>query len=164
MAKEAPLEFELTLPDRPRFAIVASRYNPRFVEGLVTSAREELRAASGQARVELIEVPGAFEIPVAAAAAARSRRFLAVLALGVIIQGRTRHANLIADGIVQGLMQISLETGVPVINEVLLLDDEEQARERTLGTKLNRGTEAAQAALHVVSSLRQFQMNPGTNG
>jgi 6,7-dimethyl-8-ribityllumazine synthase len=157
MGKEAPLEFELNLPHRPHFAIVASRYNPRFVDGLVTSAREELQQAAQDARVEMIEVPGAFEIPVAAAAAARSHRFLAVLALGVIIQGRTRHANLIADGIVQGLMQVSLETGVPVINEVLLLDDEEQARERTLGEKLNRGTEAARAALHVVSSLRRFQ-------
>jgi 6,7-dimethyl-8-ribityllumazine synthase len=156
MSKEAPLEFELHLPARPRFAIVASRYNPRFVDGLVSSAREELERSAADLQLDVVEVPGAFEIPVAAAAVARSRRYLAVLALGVIIQGRTRHANLIADGIVQGLMQVSLETGIPVINEVLLLDDEQQARERTLESEMNRGTEAARAALHVVSSLRRF--------
>ncbi len=156
MSKEAPPSFHLNLPEHPAFAIVASRYNSKYVDGLVDSAKKEIRKTAPEAQLEILGVPGAYEIPVAAAAAARSGRFLAVLALGVIFQGKTQHANLISYGIVEGLMQISLQTGVPIINEVLLLDTVEQAKKRCLEEEINRGAEAARAALHIASTLRNF--------
>lgn len=141
-----------SLPQRPpqnprkaRFAIVASQYNAEFVNAMVAHAKRELAAIFPKAKVAVYEVPGAFEIPVAVQEVA-ARKVDAVIALGVIIRGATMHADLIGSAVTDALQRIALKHRTPVIHEVLLLDDEKQARERCMGEKLNRGTEAARTA------------------
>jgi 6,7-dimethyl-8-ribityllumazine synthase len=131
-----------------RFAIVASQYNPRYVDAMVRAAHAELKR-SGAADVAVIRVPGAFEIPVVAARLARATEtpFAAILCLGVILRGATTHAQHIGEAVSQALSQIQVHTGIPIIHEVLLLENRQQALERCLDPRHNRGTEAAQTAV-----------------
>jgi 6,7-dimethyl-8-ribityllumazine synthase len=152
---------------RERFAIVASRYNARYVDAMVRAAATELRRAKAR-RVQVVRVPGAYEIPIVAAQLAqvsspRAARptphdsFSAIICLGVILRGETVHAAHIGEAVSRALMQIQLDYGVPVIHEVLLLENESQARVRCLGRTHNRGTEAAQTAIEmarVMAALR----------
>ncbi len=140
-------------PRNASFAIIASEYNARYVEAMVRAARRELKRAGG--KVEMVRVPGAYEIPLAAARVARRRREatpaapggFAIVCLGVILRGETVHAAHIGEAVSRALMEIQLRYEVPVIHEVLLLENEAQARVRCLGREHNRGTEAAQTAL-----------------
>ena len=143
-------------PVRGRFAIVGSRYNPRFTDALVRSARAELTTAGTTTRV--FRVPGAYEIPVVVAALLDEGRepFDAIICLGVIIRGETAHADLIGRAVTDALMWLQVDHAIPVVHEVLLLNDEAQARARCLG-KLNRGTEAAQTALAMAALMRQVR-------
>jgi 6,7-dimethyl-8-ribityllumazine synthase len=132
-----------------RFAIVASRYNARYVDGMVRAAKATLAKAG--VSVEVVRVPGAFEIPVVAATLARRETPpAAIVCLGVILRGATHHAQTICDAITQSLCVTATASGVPVIHEVLMVENEQQARERCLNPKHNRGTEAAQTALEMV--------------
>lgn len=128
---------------RRLMAVVASEYNAKFVEGMLEGALEVLGKA------EVVRVPGAFEIPVVAAQLARRkrRRPVAVICLGVILRGETTHAEHIGTTVSTLLGQIAVETGVPIIHEVLLLENEAQARKRCLSKRTNRGAEAAHTAL-----------------
>ena len=130
---------------RGRFAIVASKYNARYVDAMLRAAKSEIIRAGGQ--VEIIRVPGAYEIPVVAAKLARGQRFSGIICLGVILRGATTHAQHIGEAVSNALVQIQIQHEVPVIHEVLLLENAQQARERCLGRTHNRGTEAAQTAL-----------------
>ncbi len=160
------------VPPRPRkvgarrtYAIVASTYNPTYVQALVDHAAREFDVLSPNSRVLLHQVPGAFEIPVVAQHIARDSQVLAILALGVIIRGKTAHADLIGTAVSDALMRISLEYSKPVIHEVLLLDNEEQARERCLSDESNRGSEAAMAAVEMVELFESFKATANkTNG
>ncbi|MEO6870952.1 MAG: 6,7-dimethyl-8-ribityllumazine synthase [Chthoniobacterales bacterium] len=152
------------VPPRPRlvsvkrgFALVASQFNPDYVQGLVTHCTEELRAISPQSNVKLHLVPGAFEIPIVVREVALKKNVDAIIALGVIIEGETDHARLLGDVVTHSLQQIALEHGVPVIHAVQSVKNEEQARERCLGDKINRGTEAARAALEVANLLAEIR-------
>lgn len=131
------------------FAIVASRYNARYVDAMLRAAGAELKRAGAVVRV--VRVPGAFEIPLAAArlADALEPGFRAIICLGVILRGQTVHAEHIGREVSRALMDIQLRHGIPVVHEVLLLENEEQARARCLGGKFNRGKEAAQTALEM---------------
>lgn len=140
------------------FAIVASRYNARYVDAMLRAAKTTLSRAG--AKVQVVRVPGAYEIPVVAAKlASRSAEdgdLSAIVCLGVILRGETVHAAHIGDAVSQGLMKIQLDFGVPIIHEVLLLENEAQAKKRCLDPKHNRGTEAAQTALemaHVMAGI-----------
>lgn len=129
-----------------QFVIIASRYNARYVDAMLRASKAEFVRA--KAKVQIVRVPGAFEIPVVAARLARSSRgFSAIICLGVILRGATTHAQHIGEAVSDALMQIQTQNGIPVIHEVLLLENEEQAKERCLGKTCNRGTEAAQTAL-----------------
>ena len=152
------------LPSRPRiagqrrsFAIVAGQYHPKFVQGLIDHTRAELLAISGSFNVSVFEVPGAFEIPLAVSEVATRGGIDAIIALGLIIEGQTAHASLIAQTITTSLQQISLSSRLPIIHEVLLVKNEEQARARCLGEEINRGTEAARAAARMVQVLGEIR-------
>lgn len=131
-----------------RFAIVASNYNARYVDAMLRAAKAELTRA-GAAEVRVVRVPGAFEIPVVAGRLARTTEppFAAILCLGVILRGATTHAQHIGEAVSQALAHLQVQIGVPVIHEVLLLEDHAQAAERCLDRRHNRGTEAAQTAV-----------------
>ena len=133
---------------RGAFAIVASRYNAEFVDAMLHAAREELLQAG--ARVRVVRVPGAFEIPAAAARlAARKKSYAAIICLGVIFQGETSHAQHIGWGVTHALAQIQVQYRQPVIHGVLLFDKVKHARVRCMGNKHNRGREAAQTAIEM---------------
>lgn len=138
------------------FAIVASRYNPRFVDGMLNAAVRELKRVG--AKVKVVRVPGAYEVPVVAAKLSTlAVKPAAIICLGVILRGETTHAQHIGEAVSQALMQIQLTHGVPVIHEVLLLENKQQAEARCLNPKHNRGVEAAQTALamsRVMASIR----------
>jgi len=148
------------IPTRPRLStaannrivIVASRYNWEFVEPMVTRALEELSTIEPGTKIEVVHTPGSFEIPFLAARVLETGKPDAVICLGVIFQGETGHADLIAASVSDALCRLSVEKLVPVIHGVLLLKDHEQARERCLGTETNRGTEAARAAVEILRS------------
>ena len=128
------------------FAIVASTYNAGYVDAMLRAAQAELRRAG--AKVRVVRVPGAYEIPVVAKTlSAKNPGLAGILCLGVILRGATTHAAHIGEAVSNALMQIQLAHQIPVIHEVLLLENEAQAQARCLGRKHNRGTEAAQTAL-----------------
>jgi len=152
------------IPSRPRqiglrrtFAIVASQYNSEFVNGLVDHARRELEAISNTFNVVTYEVPGAFEIPLVAQEVASRGGVDALIALGVIIEGETQHAALIARSVTDALQQVGLAQRVPVIHEVLLVKNEAQARARCLDEEINRGTEAARTAARMVQTMSNLR-------
>jgi 6,7-dimethyl-8-ribityllumazine synthase len=144
------------------FAIVASRYNARYVDAMLAAARREFKLA-GAKTIQIVREPGAYEIPVVAKRLARASRLTphaslsAIICLGVILRGETVHAAHIGEAVSRALMQIQLEHEIPVVHEVLLLENEGQARARCLNPSHNRGAEAAQTAMamaHVMEKLR----------
>ena len=141
-----------------RFAIVASKYNARYVDAMLRAA-ERCLSLAGAAAVEVVRVPGAFEIPVVAATLARrdSPRLGAIICLGIILRGETTHAQHIGEAVSQSLAQIQVLTGVPIIHEVLLLENEQQAKARCLNPEHNRGAEAAQTAVQMARILAKLQ-------
>lgn len=139
-----------------QFAIVASEYNREYVDGLVRFATDELQAVAPNAKVTLIRVPGSFEIPLAVQTAVNRVRPDAILAFGLIFDGETLHASLIATAVTERLLDISLKAGTPVLHEVLVVKNHEQAKARCLLPEINRGTEAARAAIRILHCLSQI--------
>ncbi|MDF1853300.1 MAG: 6,7-dimethyl-8-ribityllumazine synthase [Verrucomicrobiales bacterium] len=156
MSKSAP-ETPQPSSSSGRVAIVASRYNSTYTDALVQSSSETLAKLAPDLEVDVIRVPGAFEIPVIVEAVACSTNApLAIIALGVIIRGSTAHADLIAESITKTLQSTSVSHLIPVIHEVLLVDTTEQAEVRALGDELNRGREAAEAAVAMISVMEEI--------
>jgi 6,7-dimethyl-8-ribityllumazine synthase len=162
------------IPLRPRstqerlsIAIVASLYNEDYVEGMLNAAKDELQQLAPNATITSYRVPGAFEVPVCAELILRSSKPDAIIGLGVIIRGATEHADLIAASVTDALQRAATSHCVPVIHEVLLLENEEQAEERCLSATNNRGTEAARVAINMVNlfaAMRaKFSGQPATN-
>jgi 6,7-dimethyl-8-ribityllumazine synthase len=152
--------------DNAAFAIVASQFNGRYVDAMLRAAQAELKRA-GARHVHVVRVPGAFEIPVVVARLARDAAMLradapraevlsAIICLGVILRGETVHAAHIGEAVSRALMEIQVELELPVIHEVLLLENEQQARARCLSKTHNRGAEAAQTALQMAAVLRRL--------
>ena len=131
------------------FIIVASQFNPSYVQGLVDHFTAELRALAPAATLTLYQVPGAFEIPVVVREVASQKRGDAIIAVGVILKGETNHAENLSRSVTDALQRIAVTHGLPVINVVLSFDDEEKAGARCLENEINRGTEAARAAVEI---------------
>jgi len=142
-------------PGDGSIAIVASRYNSEYVDAMLHAAREELLRAG--ARVRIVRVPGAFEIPAAAARLAQPKRYAAIICLGVIFQGETSHAQHIGWGVTHALAQIQVQHRLPVIHGVFTFEKAKHARVRCLGRKHNRGTEAAQTALEMARVMKNLR-------
>jgi len=141
-----------------RVAILRALYNPRVTDGLLDGALDELRQLGIAARrLQVIDVPGAFELPLVARAAARSRRFDAIVALGAVIRGETDHYEHIAREAAAGLAEVARESGVPVGFGVLTVARERQALARSGRTGDNKGREAARAAVLAVHALRRLR-------
>lgn len=152
------------IPPKPRatgtkrvFVLVASQFNAKYVQGLATHCSGELRKLSPGSSVTLHRVPGAFEIPIVVRERAQQGNVDAIVALGVILQGETAHAQHLGQVVTQALQQISLEHGVPVIHAVLSLKNEAQARKRCLEDEINRGTEAARTAVEMANLLAELR-------
>ena len=145
------------LTESRRFAIVASEYNRAYVDGLIKFASQELKEIVSDPQITVIRVPGSFEIPIGVQTVAEKTEPDAILAFGLIFDGETLHASLIATAVTQALMEISLRTSIPVLHEVLVVKNDEQATARCLSPKINRGTEAARAAVRILQSLRNLE-------
>lgn len=141
-----------------RFAIIVSRFNSFISEQLLQGANDcLLRHGAGADDITVIRVPGSYEIPLAAARAAQSKKYDAVLCLGVLVRGATPHFDHIAGFVSKAIGEISLSTGVPAIFGVVTADNLEQAIERA-GTKAgNKGWDAALAGIEMANLLPQLK-------
>ncbi len=145
-----------------RVCIVASKYNEQFTDAMVQNAIEEITGLVPKCRVDLIRVPGAFEIPVTVATVLHREPPACVIALGLIIRGSTAHADLVGRSVTDALQRLAVESQCPVIHEVLLVEDEKQAYARCIGTQLNRGREAARAAATMIDVFHELDRSmPG---
>jgi 6,7-dimethyl-8-ribityllumazine synthase len=156
MSKSVPPRPHVVAAKR-RFAIVASQFNPQYVQGLVDHAEEELRGLASSAAISVHRVPGSFEIPVVVRELARKKKADAIVACGVIMRGETNHAKNLSHSVTDALQRIAVDYGVPVINVVLGFENEDQARERCLENRINRGTEAARAAVEIASVMSKLR-------
>jgi 6,7-dimethyl-8-ribityllumazine synthase len=144
-------------PPPGRFVLVAARFNEFVVQQLVAGAQDAL-ARHGVAvdSVDVVRVPGSFEIPLVAQRLAKSGRYAAVICLGAVIKGDTDHYDYVAGAAANGVAQAALAVGVPVIFGILTCDTLEQAINRAGAKAGNKGFEAALTAIEMVNLLRQF--------
>jgi 6,7-dimethyl-8-ribityllumazine synthase len=151
------VEGELVARDL-RFALVAARFNDFVVEPLLRGALDALRRHGvNDKQMEIIRVPGAFDIPIVVRKLALSRRYEAVIALGAVIRGQTAHFDFVAGECAGGIARIALETGVPVAFGVLTTDTMEQAMDRAGGKAGNKGADCAVAAIEMANLLRRLE-------
>ena len=134
---------------RKTFAVVASMYNEEYINALLEATKTELLGIMPTASVPLYRVPGAWEIPVCAEYVLQHTHADVIIALAVIIRGDTGHADIIAQSASDELQRMATRHLIPVINMILLVNSEEEARIRCTGTEMNRGIEAARTALNM---------------
>ena len=141
-----------------RFGLVVSRYNNFITERLLEGALDALMRHGGEEKnLEIVRVPGSFEIPLLAKRMAASGRFDAVICVGALIRGGTIHFDVLSAEVTKGVAQAALETGVPITFGVITTDTLEQAIERA-GTKMgNKGWEAAESAIELVNLLKAIK-------
>jgi 6,7-dimethyl-8-ribityllumazine synthase len=151
------IEGELLARDL-RFAFVAARFNDFVVEPLIRGAVDALkRHGASEKQIEIVRVPGAFDIPIVARKLALSRRYDALIALGAVVRGQTPHFDYVAGECASGLARIALESGVPIAFGVLTTDTMEQAVDRAGGKAGNKGADAALAAIEMANLLRRLE-------
>ena len=152
-AREAVAARTQSAPER--YAIVVGRFYEELAERLVVGARSAF-AAGGHADVAAFDVPGAFELPLAASYAAKSGRFAGVACLGAVIRGETAHYDFVCAETARGVMRVQLETGVPCAFGVLTCANMEQALARSGGDKRDQGRHAAEAVLRLAALRREL--------
>jgi 6,7-dimethyl-8-ribityllumazine synthase len=154
-----PPQFEGDLRPAPgaRFAIIASRWNPRITDALVAGARRAFMDNGVDVdAVDVVRVPGAWELPLVAARLAAANRHVAIVALGCVVRGDTRHYEHVADRCAEGLMRVSLDHRIPVLNGVLATERFADAEARAGGSHGNKGEEAALAAIEMHNLLEKL--------
>lgn len=155
---QTDIEFGNVSAEGFRFAIVVSRWNSELTSQLERGAVEALtRAGAGREAVEIFRVPGAFELPLASTKAAETGLFDAVIALGVVIRGETPHFDFVAGQAAAGVMQASMDTGIPVMFGVVTANTREQAEARCGGPVGNKGSEAALSAIEMAVLAREIE-------
>lgn len=148
----------LRLPAGRRMALVAARYNGEIVEGLIEGARSALfRHGVSEAAVQLVRVPGAWELPLAVRALLQRPEYAAAVALACVLRGETEHFRLVVEQASAGLMQVALTTGKPVGNGILAVYERSQALARAAPGPGNRGAEAALAALELADLVERLR-------
>ena len=150
------IESNLLITDeRDQFAIIVSRFNDLVTRRLLDGALETFRRHGAKdEQLTIVWAPGAFELPQLAQHLASSKKFVAVIALGAVIQGETTHHDYINHQVAAGLMRTAQETGIPVLFGVLTCENLDQALNRAGGKSGNKGTEAALAAIEMVNTLK----------
>jgi 6,7-dimethyl-8-ribityllumazine synthase len=144
-------------PPPGRFALVAARFNALIVDSLVAGAIDGLkRHGVPDDRIDLVRVPGAFEIPLVAQKLGESGRYAAVVCLGAVIKGDTDHYDHVAGAATSGIAQAGLTSGVPVVFGVLTCDTLEQAMNRAGGKAGNKGFEAAVTAVEMINLFKRL--------
>ena len=140
-----------------KFCVVISRFNEFIGSKLLSGAVDELkRHGVSDDNIDIIWVPGAFEIPLVAKKAAKTNKYASIITLGAVIKGSTSHYDYVCAEVSKGVASVSLETGVPVIFGVLTTDNIEQAIERA-GTKAgNKGSDAAKSAIEMANLVKQI--------
>lgn len=147
-----------------RFALIVSQFNIRYTQALADHAIEEIHTLEGGAKTEIIWAPGTFEIPVLAKLVAARHEHDVIIAVGVVLQGKTPHAHMIVSSATMALQQVAIETSVPIIDCILFADTIEIVEERCSGEENNRGIEAARAAVSMARSARRLSPSRDTNG
>ena len=146
------IEADLRADSRCRIAILASRWNPSITDTLVMGARACLKENGiSDDQVDVVRVPGAWELPIAANALAGTKKYHAIIALGCVVRGDTRHYEHVADECARGLMDVALNCNIPVCNGVLAVEDYAHAQARAGGSAGNKGEEVALAALEMAN-------------
>jgi 6,7-dimethyl-8-ribityllumazine synthase len=141
-----------------RCALVVSSFNPTVTEGLLERALTTLRdRGADPGQITIVRVPGAVELPVTAKRLALTRRFDVIICLGAVIRGDTSHYDLVCETAARGISQASLETGVPVIFGVVTTETLEQALERSRTGRLDRGRDAALAAIEMATLFKRLK-------
>ena len=140
------------------FGIVVSRFNSFITDRLLAGALDALsRAGAGESQIELVRVPGSFEVPVAAKKLAESRRLDAIICIGCVLRGETSHYELVASEVARGVQLAQMDTGVPMMFCVLTCDTLEQAIDRAGLKGGNKGFEAGLAAIEMASLSRKLR-------
>lgn len=140
-----------------RVGIIVSRFNEHFTEELLGGALDTLgRAGVGPSRIDVVRVPGSFEIPLIVKRLLKKKKYGALIALGVILRGETRHFNHVADAAARGILKASLDSDIPVINAVLACENESQAVARIGGKLGHKGRDAALQALEMADLLKRI--------
>lgn len=150
----------MTLPNLPvgRVVIIRSRYHETITEALLTGALAELREQGiADSQIDVVEIPGAFELPAAAARVAKRISVDGIIAIGAVIRGETPHFDFICQSCANGLSRVAESSGKPVAFGVITSNTVEQAFERAGGRVGNKGQEAARAALTLYSALKQWE-------
>ncbi|HLQ33567.1 MAG TPA: 6,7-dimethyl-8-ribityllumazine synthase [Chloroflexota bacterium] len=151
------IEGQLVPPGDLKIGIVVARFNDAITTQLLDGALDGLRRHGvPDDAVTVAKVPGSFEIPLAAKELAMSQRLDAIICLGCVIRGDTRHFELVADGCAAGVRQVSLDCRIPLIFAVLTVENAEQAADRA-GLKMNRGREAAAEAIEMANLMRALR-------
>ena len=140
-----------------RFAFIAARFNDFVVEPLIRGALDALkRHGATEKQIEIVRVPGAFDIPIVARKLALSRRYDALITLGAVVRGQTPHFDYVAGECASGIARIALESGVPIAFGVLTTDTMEQAVDRAGGKAGNKGADCALVAIEMANLLRRL--------
>lgn len=150
-------EGQLVASDNDKFGIILARFNDFIGAKLLSGAIDELkRHGVKEENIEVIRVPGAFEIPVIAQKTAQTKKYSAIITLGAVIKGATPHFDYVSNEVAKGVAQVSLNTGIPVTFGVLTTDNIEQAIERA-GTKAgNKGSDAARTAIEMANLIKEL--------
>jgi len=155
---QSQVKFENISAEGYRFAIIVARWNGELTAKLARGAMDALsKAGANKDEIEIFNVPGAFELPVAAMKAAETGTFDAVICLGVVIRGETPHFDYVAGQAAAGIMQASMDTGIPVMFGVVTANTVEQAQARCGGDVGNKGYEAAMSAIEMANLLREME-------
>ena len=151
-------EGRLVAPENLKIGIAVSRFNELVTERLLEGALWAFKRHGGlESNIEIVRVPGAFELPLAAQAMAQTNRFAAILCLGAVIRGATTHYDYVCSAATSGIQTVGLQSGLPVVFGVLTTDTLEQAFERAGSKAGNKGAEAMDVALEMSDLLRQIK-------